>query len=78
MEYYERDINESFTGRPLVVKAGEMVFTPPLKVHLVRFTQDTTLLSLAKNVRSPELHAEDMVKERFYKWAAYYAMVQPA
>src|ERR1700678_2966445 len=28
MEYYERGVDEKFTGKPLVIKAGEMVFTP--------------------------------------------------
>src|SRR6185312_6954942 len=28
MEYYERGLDEVFTGKPLVVTAGQMVFTP--------------------------------------------------
>src|ERR1700675_3073177 len=37
MEYYERDLNEEFVGKPLIINAGEMVFTPPLKVHKTVF-----------------------------------------
>ena len=65
MEYYERELSEQFLGKPIVVKAGQMVFTPPNVVHKTVFTKDTTLLSCAKNVRSYELHEADTVREKF-------------
>ncbi len=63
MEYYERNINEKFVGDPLIVSAGQMVFTPPLKVHKTVFLQDTVLLSCSKRNRDHNSHEEDVVRE---------------
>lgn len=65
MEYYERELGDNFTATHTVVKAGGMVFTPPMKVHKTVFTKDTVLVSCAKNVRSYEIHNKDMVKQEF-------------
>jgi quercetin dioxygenase-like cupin family protein len=62
MEYYEREIEEVFAGKPLIVKEGEMVFTPPLKVHKTVFLTDCVLLSMAKNIRDHEHHETDVVR----------------
>ncbi len=66
MEYYERPVGA--TGghiKPLIVKKGQMVFTPPNIVHKTVFTVDTVLVSLAKNVRDHSHHEEDVVREIF-------------
>jgi quercetin dioxygenase-like cupin family protein len=65
MEYYERGIEEHFVGEPLIVKAGEMVFTPPLKVHKTVFLEDTVMLSFSKRNRDHVSHEEDIVRVRF-------------
>ena len=65
MEYYERGLEEAFTGKPLVIKAGEMVFTPPMKVHKTIFLEETVLLSMSKNFRDHNSHEEDVVREAF-------------
>lgn len=69
-EYYERDIDEVVneeTFKPILVKAGEMIFTPPNKVHLIIFKQDTVLLSLGKNPRDHSSHEETLIREKFFK-----------
>jgi quercetin dioxygenase-like cupin family protein len=65
MEYYERGLDEVFTGQPLIVKSGEMVFTPPLRIHKTIFRQDTILVSMSKNFRDHESHEEDVIRELF-------------
>jgi quercetin dioxygenase-like cupin family protein len=65
MEYYERGIDEEFTGKPLMVKTGEMVFTPPLKIHKTVFLQDTVLISMSKRNRDHSLHEEDLIRIKF-------------
>jgi quercetin dioxygenase-like cupin family protein len=65
MEYYERDINEDFIGKPLIVRAGEMVFTPPMKVHKTVFIEDCTMISLSKRNRDHNSHEEDLVRVKF-------------
>lgn len=65
MEYYERELYDNFSSHHVVVKAGGMVFTPPMKVHKTVFTKDTVLISCATKIRNPENHDKDMVKQEF-------------
>ena len=66
VEYYERDLNEDGNKiKPVIFKAGEMFYTPPLKVHKVVFLTDTVMLSLGKNIKTHEAHEEDLVREEF-------------
>jgi quercetin dioxygenase-like cupin family protein len=65
MEYYERGVDDYFRGAPLIVKVGEMVFTPPMKIHKTVFLEETVLLSMAKNFRDHNSHESDVVREIF-------------
>lgn len=64
--YYERGVEDSGEHiEPLLVKAGEMVFTPPLKVHRTDFLEDTVMLSMGKNPQVHTRHEEDVVRTPF-------------
>lgn len=66
MNYYERNIDDKINDiGPVLVKAGEMIFTAPMKVHKTEFLEDTILLSFAKNIRDHEHHEEDIVRVKF-------------
>jgi dTDP-4-dehydrorhamnose 3,5-epimerase-like enzyme len=64
LRYYERDINGS-NKIIKVFKAGEMFFTPPMKVHKVEFLENTIMMSFAKNIRDHKQHEEDLIREEF-------------
>ena len=67
MEYYERptDPKASFHAEPIIVKAGQMVFTPPDMIHKTVFLEDTILLSFSKRNRDHVSHEEDVIRENF-------------
>ena len=65
MEYFERGLDEQFTGVSTMVNPGEMVFTPPNKVHKTVFLLDTVLVSLSKRNRDHSSHEEDVVRVKF-------------
>lgn len=66
MDYYERDINESGENmKPIVVKAGQMVFTGPMKVHKTVFLEDTVMMSFGAGTKDHEHHEEDLVRVEF-------------
>jgi quercetin dioxygenase-like cupin family protein len=68
MEYYERPVGQpadETTSKPILVKAGEMVFTRPYYVHLTKFPEDTVLLSLGHGIKDHEHHEADLVREKF-------------
>lgn len=63
--YFERDLDGSSDVEPLLVKAGEMVFTAPLRVHRTDFLEDTVMLSMGKNPQDHTRHEEDVVRVPF-------------
>ena len=65
MEYYERGVNEEFTGKPFIVKAGEMVFTQPMKIHKTIFLEDCVMISLSKRNRDHDSHESDVIRVEF-------------
>lgn len=66
MEYYERVVDGGDkNANPIIVKTGQMVFTPPNQVHKTVFLEDTVLMSFAKNIRDHEHHEEDVVRVEF-------------
>ncbi len=65
MNYYERDVEGSGDVDPLLVTAGQMVFTPPMQVHKTEFLEDTVMVSFAKNIRDHEHHEQDLVRVEF-------------
>lgn len=68
MEYYERNVGMP-TGfnkdNPVIVKAGQMVFTPPNSVHKTVFLEDTVVLSFSKRNRDHVSHEADVIREDF-------------
>jgi dTDP-4-dehydrorhamnose 3,5-epimerase-like enzyme len=67
MEYYERpvDLSRDDSVKPIIVKAGQMVFTPPHVVHKTVFIEDTVLLSFSKRNRDHNSHEEDVVRAEY-------------
>jgi quercetin dioxygenase-like cupin family protein len=65
LNYYERDIDGSGDVEPLIIKAGELIFTPPLKVHKTVFLEDTIMISMGKKSQDHVHHEEDVVRVPF-------------
>lgn len=66
MEYYERDVDASGENiKPIIVKAGEMVFTAPHKVHKTFFLENTIMMSFGAGTKDHEHHEEDLVRVEF-------------
>ena len=46
----------------LLVKAGQMVFTPPMIDHGMKFPEDTVFLTLSRNPRDQATYEADVVR----------------
>lgn len=59
-DYYYRPTGSG--EKPMVtrVKAGEMVFTPPMEDHATVFLEDTQLLAMSRNPRDQESYESDV------------------
>jgi dTDP-4-dehydrorhamnose 3,5-epimerase-like enzyme len=63
--YFERPVNSKEIPQPRAFVTGEMFFTPPMKEHTMVFPVKTTIVTMAKNVRSHESHEADLVRVEF-------------
>ena len=61
-EYYFRPTGSDQEPECVVVKAGEMVYTPPMYDHAVKFTADTTFINFASNDRDQSTYEDDIVR----------------
>ena len=57
--YYYRKGSEVLT---IEVRAGQMLYTPPLEAHAQLFLEDTVLISISKLPRTHESHEDDVVR----------------
>lgn len=62
MEYYERPAGAKEKPRLYRVKAGQLVFTPPLVEHAMRFLEDSVWLTLSRNPRDQDAYEKDVVR----------------
>ena len=59
-DYYYRRTGSGEKPKVITVKAGEMVFTPPMEDHATVFLEDTQLLAMSRNPRDQESYEADV------------------
>ena len=64
-DYYFRPSETSEELQCVRVKAGEMIFTPPMEDHACIFTEDTYLVVASRNPRDQETYERDTVRVEF-------------
>ena len=62
IEYSHRPTGSDEEPECLIVKAGKMVFTPPMVDHGMKFPEDTTFLTLSRNPRDQASYEADVVR----------------
>ena len=62
IEYFHRKTGSGEEPEMLSVKENQMVFTPPMVDHAMRFPVDTTFLTLSRNSRDQKTYEEDVVR----------------
>ena len=62
IEYYYKELNSNITPELLIVEKGNMVFTPPLVEHCMKFPEDTLFLTLSRNPRDQETYELDVIR----------------
>ena len=65
MEYFERPIGAQEIPQPTIVEAGDMVYTPPMVEHAMRFTEDTVFFAFATESRHQDDYESDTVRVKF-------------
>ena len=62
IEYYHRPTGSAARPECVLVRAGEMVFTPPMVDHGMKFPEDTVFLTLSRNPRDQATYEADVVR----------------
>ena len=62
IEYFHRPTGSDAEPERLLVEAGQMVFTPPMVDHGMKFPVDTVFLALSRNPRDQESYEADVVR----------------
>lgn len=62
MEYYERPTGDKGAPKLIIAKAGQMLFTPPMVDHAMKFLEDTQWLTLSRNPRNKNDYEADVVR----------------
>lgn len=61
MEYTETEMDGSKREK-IIVKKGDLVYTPSLKPHAMKFLEESAFLTLATQSRHQEAYENDIVK----------------
>lgn len=59
-EYHYRPTGSEHAPAMMVVRQGQMVFTPPMEDHATVFLEDSTLLVMSRNPRDQECYEADV------------------
>ena len=62
IEYYHRPTGSEDEPEMLLVREGQMVFTPPMIDHGMKFPEDTVFLTLSRNPRDQATYEADVVR----------------
>jgi quercetin dioxygenase-like cupin family protein len=60
VDYYYRPTGTDQEPTKVVLKKGDMVFTPPMEDHATVFIEDTVLLAMSRNPRDQEAYESDV------------------
>jgi len=67
IEYYHRPVASKAAPDKVVVKKGELFFTPPMVEHAMVFPEDSVFLTLSRNKRDPKAYEDDLVRVELVK-----------
>lgn len=67
MKYYFKEEMGKNILKHVVVKEGEMVYTPPLEAHAMRFLEDSVFLAFTTEKRQKNKYEEDLKRVELIK-----------
>lgn len=69
MKYFHRPAGDKSTPEQLLVKAGQMVFTPPLVEHAAEFLEDSKFINITSKPRDQGSYENDLVRVELHKFS---------
>ena len=62
IEYFYRKTGSEKEPENIIARKGQMIFTPPMVDHAMKFPEDTTFLTLSRNPRDQETYEKDVIR----------------
>lgn len=63
MEYYFKEAEKpKARRRKILVKEGDLVYTPPMEIHTMKFLEDSAFLALTTEKRDQKKYEKDLVR----------------
>ncbi|OGL59646.1 MAG: hypothetical protein A3J27_15110 [Candidatus Tectomicrobia bacterium RIFCSPLOWO2_12_FULL_69_37] len=62
IEYFHRPVGSQAAPERMLIRTGQLFFTPPMVEHAMRFPEDTVFLTLSRNDRHHEAYEADLVR----------------
>ena len=66
--YFTKSLNTKSKLKRIIVKKGEMVFTPPKLEHLFYFKKETKFIVFSPSVRTQKSYEKDLVRLNMNKY----------
>lgn len=67
MKYFHRPAGDTSSPKWLLVKEGQMVFSPPMVEHAVEFLEDSVFLNITGKPRDQGSYEDDLVRVDLHK-----------
>jgi len=67
IEYHHRPVGSKEKPERVLIKTGQVFFTPPMVEHAMVFPEDTTFLTLSHNKRDQKAYEDDLVRVELVK-----------
>jgi quercetin dioxygenase-like cupin family protein len=62
IDYYHRPTGSNAKPEKVIIRMGDLFFTPPMVDHSMVFTRDTVFLTLGRNSREQTSYESDVVR----------------
>ncbi len=62
MDYLEEPVGQPDKRQAALVEAGDMIYTPPMAVHAMHFTEESVFIAFATESRAQENYEADTVR----------------
>ena len=62
MEYYEKPVKGGSKTKKVIVHAGDVIYTPPMAIHAVKFLEDSAFIALSPKARNQKAYEADTIR----------------
>ena len=62
MEYYEKPVRGKSKPKKVIVHARDLIYTPPMAIHAVKFLEDSVFIALSPRSRDQKAYETDTIR----------------